>query len=183
MINDGVSIASDIDLELPEEQVGAKLLLQACSKTDSRAGDGTTTSAVLTQALCNIGAKYVSNGANSVALQRGLNKAASFFVKKIREAAMPVTTLEQYKDIATISSGSEDMGSVVADAIMRVGYDGACTCEAGRELQDSLEFAEGLEQEVGYVNEAFVTDQETLTCQLDEPLVFVTDQKLSLIHI
>jgi chaperonin GroEL len=179
IINDGVSIAMDIELDQPEEQVGAKLLVQACSKTDSRAGDGTTTSAVLTQAICNIGAKYVSNGANSVALQRGLTKAASFFVAKIREAAKPVTEYEQFKDIATISSGSEDMGGVVADAIMRVGYDGACTCEAGRELHDSLEFAEGLEQEVGYVNEAFVKDQETLTCTLETPRVFVTDQKLT----
>ena len=92
VINDGVSIASDVDLELPEEQVGAKLLLQACSQTDSRAGDGTTTSAVLTQAMVKAGSKLISNGAASVALQRGLNKAAVFFVEKIRDAAMPVTT-------------------------------------------------------------------------------------------
>jgi hypothetical protein len=150
VINDGVSIASDVDLEAPEEQIGAKLLLQACSQTDSRAGDGTTTSAVLTQALCRVGAKYISNGANAVALQKGLVKTSAFFVEKIRSMAMPVETLEQYRDIASISANSEEMGAIVADALQRVGADGACTCEPGKELVDSLEFAEGLEHEVGY---------------------------------
>ena len=179
VINDGVSIASDIEVEKTEEQVGAKLLLQACSQTDSRAGDGTTTSAVLTQAMCNVGAKYISNGANAVALQKGLVKAAAFFVEKIRGMAEPVTTIEQYKDIASISANSEDMGQIVADALMRVGADGACTTESGKELQDSLEFAEGLEQEMGWINENFITDDETQTCTLIEPRVFVTDQKLT----
>ena len=178
VINDGVSIASDIDLELPEEQIGAKLLLQACSQTDSRAGDGTTTSAVLTQALCNVGAKYISNGANAVALQRGLVKSAKFFVNKIREVAMPITTIEQYRDIASISANSEEMGQIVADALMRVGADGAVTTENGNDLVDSLDFAEGLEHEVGYVNDGFVKDQETQTCTLVSPRIFVTDQKV-----
>ena len=179
VINDGVSIASDIDLSEPEEQVGAKLLLQACSQTDSRAGDGTTTSAVLTQAICKVGAKYVSNGVNAVALQRGLIKTASFFVGKIREAAMPVTTYEQFKDIASISSGSEEMGEMVADALQRVGADGAVTCEAGKELRDSLEIAEGLEHECGYANEAFVKEVESQTATLDQPRVLVTNQALT----
>jgi len=179
VINDGVSIASDIELEAPEEQIGARLLLQACSQTDSRAGDGTTTSAVLTQALCRAGAKYVSNGANAVALQRGLVKAAAFFVKKIRSMATPVETIEQYKDIAAISANSEEMGQIVADALMRVGADGAVSAEPGKELVDSLEFAEGLEQEVGMVNDAFIKDVEMQTCTLIEPRLFITDQKLT----
>ena len=179
VINDGVSIAMDVDLELPEEQVGAKLLLQACSKTDSRAGDGTTTSAVLTQALCNSGAKLISNGANAVALQRGLNKAARFFVEKIRTMASPVDTIEQYRNIASISANSEDMGAIVADALMRVGADGACTSEAGKELTDSLEFAEGLEHDLGWINEAFVNNQESQVCEMADPRIFITDQKLT----
>ena len=180
IINDGVSIASEVELEDPAEQVGAKLLLQACSKTDSRAGDGTTTSAVLTQAMVRTGAKLISNGANSVALQRGLNKAASFFVSKIREAAMPVTTLEQYKDIASISSGSDDMGEMVANAIMTVGPDGSTTTESGRELHDELEFTEGLEHEVGWTNAAFIKEMETQTATLVKPRVLVTDQKITM---
>jgi chaperonin GroEL len=179
VINDGVSIAGCIELDDPAEEVGAKLLLQACSQTDSRAGDGTTTSAVLTQAMCRAGKQYVTNGVNAVALQRGLIKSAAFFVEKIKEAALPVTTIEQYRDIASISANSPEMGAVVADAIMRVGADGACTCEAGKELQDSLDFAEGLEHEIGMVSEAFVTDVESQTCTLDDARLFVTDQKLT----
>ena len=179
IINDGVSIASGIELDEPAENVGARLLLQACSKTDSRAGDGTTTSAVLTQAICKVGAKYVSNGVNSVAMQKGLVKAAAFFVEKIRGMATPVTTYEQYKDIASLSANSEEMGTMVADAIDRVGYDGACTSEAGKELHDSLEFAEGLEHESGFVSDMFVKDQESQTATLEKPRVMVTDQKLT----
>jgi len=134
---------------------------------------------VLTQALCRVGAKYISNGANAVALQKGLVKTSAFFVEKIRSMAMPVETLEQYRDIASISANSEEMGAIVADALQRVGADGACTCEPGKELVDSLEFAEGLEHEVGYVNEAFIKDQETQSCTLVEPRVFITDQKLT----
>jgi len=179
VINDGVSIASDIELDDPAEQVGAKLLIQACSQTDSRAGDGTTTSAVLTQAMVRAGAKLVSNGAASVALQRGLNKAAAFFVEKIREAAMPVTTIQQYTDIASISANSVEMGSMVAKAIMHVGADGSTTTESGKELEDELEFGEGLEHEVGYANAAFVNQVETQTCTLNRPRVLVTDQKIT----
>ena len=182
VINDGVSIASDIDLSDPAEQVGAKLLLQACSQTDSRAGDGTTTSAVLTQAMVRAGAKLISNGANSVAIQRGLNKAARFFVQKIREAAKPVTTLEQFASIAGISAGSDEMGQMVADAIMRVGADGSTTTESGNELRDSLEFSEGLEHEVGYANPVFVKELETQTATLVRPRVLVTDQKITMMN-
>ncbi len=180
VINDGVSIASEVDLSDPAEQVGAKLLLQACSQTDSRAGDGTTTSAVLTQAIVRTGAKLISNGANSVAIQRGLNKAARFFVKKIREAALPVTTLEQYASIAGISAGSEEMGQKVAEAIMHVGADGSTTTESGNELHDTLEFSEGLEHEVGWANAAFVKELETQTATLVRPRVLITDQKLTM---
>lgn len=179
VINDGVSIASYIDLPDMDEQVGAKLVVQACSQTDSRAGDGTTTSAVLTQALVGKGRQLVSNGANSVALQRGLNKAARFFVQKIREAAMPVTTLEQYAAIAGISANSESMGQLVAEAVMRVGFDGAVTTEEGREMTDSLEFSEGLEQEAGYVSDKFITDVELQSAVLTRPRVLVTDQKIT----
>jgi len=179
IINDGVSIAGSIELDDVAEQVGAKLLLQACSQTDSRAGDGTTTSAVLTQKLVNAGKQYISNGVNAVALQRGLIMAASFFVDKITKAAEPVTTLEQYADIAGISANSPEMGQVVADALMRVGKEGAVTCETSKELEDKLEFAEGLEHDgLGFVSESFVNDVETQTCNLDDARILVTDQKI-----
>jgi len=99
VVNDGVTIAGQVNLESLQENVGVKLLLQAASQTDSRAGDGTTTATVLTQAICKAGLKLVENGQNAIALQRGLNKAAAFFSKKIREYAQPVTTYEQYKQV------------------------------------------------------------------------------------
>jgi chaperonin GroEL len=179
VINDGVSIAADIELSEPAEQVGAKLLLQACSQTDSRAGDGTTTAAVLTQAMVRAGAKLISNGTNSVAVQRGLNKVAAFFVTKIRAAAKPVTTLEEYTSIAGISSGSQEMGAMVAEAIMRVGIDGSTTTESCQDLADSIEFSEGLEHEVGYSDPVFIKEVENMTCTLDKPRILVTDQKIS----
>jgi chaperonin GroEL len=183
VINDGVSIASDIQLENTAEQVGAKLLLQACSKTDSRAGDGTTTAAVLTQALVRKGNRLVAaGGINSVAVQRGLIKVANFFVNKIRDAAEPVTTLEQYASIATISSGSPDMGEKVAEAVMRVGYDGSTTTEAHEDFVDVVEFAEGLEHEVGYCDPAFIKELETSTATLEKPRVLVTDANIGIMQ-
>jgi len=179
VINDGVSIASEVELEDMGEAVGAKLVVQACSQTDSMAGDGTTTSAVLTQALVKGGRQLISNGANSVALQRGLNKVAKFFVEKIRDAAVPVTTLEQYASIASISAGDERMGQNVGEAIMRVGFDGAVTTEDSKETEDSLEFGEGLEQESGFISDKFVTNVEMQQAVLERPRVLVTDQKIS----
>jgi chaperonin GroEL len=180
IVNDGVSIAAEIELIDPAEQIGAKLLLQACRQTDSRAGDGTTTAAVLTQAIVRAGAKLISNGANAVALQRGLNSAARFFVKKIREAAMPVSTLVHYQAIASISAGSDEMGGKVAEAVWKVGADGSTTTESGNELLDTIEFSEGLEHEVGWANAAFVKELETQTATLVRPRVLITDQKLTM---
>ena len=125
VVNDGVTIAADIKLGDNCENIGANLVLQSAAKTDSRAGDGTTTSTVLTQALVNEGLRFVSNGHNAVALQRGLLKSSAWIVKKIREMATPVTSYEQYKYIASLSAASEESGTVIADAITRVGADGA----------------------------------------------------------
>ena len=125
VVNDGVTIAADIKLSDNCENIGANLVLQSAAKTDSRAGDGTTTSTVLTQALVNEGLRFVSNGHNAVALQRGLLKSSAWVVKKIREMATPVTSYEQYKYIASLSAASEEYGTVIADAITRVGADGA----------------------------------------------------------
>ena len=125
VVNDGVTIAADIKLSDNCENIGANLVLQSAAKTDSRAGDGTTTSTVLTQALVNEGLRFVSNGHNAVALQRGLLKSSAWIVKKIREMATPVTSYEQYKYIASLSAASEEYGTVIADAITRVGADGA----------------------------------------------------------
>ena len=125
------------------ENIGANLVLQSAAKTDSRAGDGTTTSTVLTQALVNEGLRFVSNGHNAVALQRGLLKSSAYVVKKIREMATPVTSYEQYKYIASLSAASEEYGTVIADAITRVGADGAIVVAPAQGLEDELLFTEG----------------------------------------
>jgi chaperonin GroEL len=149
VINDGVTIAGQVTLESIQENVGVKLLLQAASQTDSRAGDGTTTATVLTQAITRAGLKLVDNGHNSIALQTGLNKAAAFFSKKIREMAEPVTTLERYKQIASVSANSEEMGSIIAEALFKVGLDGSTVIENGQLTTDFLEFSEGMELDTG----------------------------------
>mmetsp|Transcript_71257 Transcript_71257/g.130466 ORF Transcript_71257/g.130466 Transcript_71257/m.130466 type:complete len:658 (+) Transcript_71257:41-2014(+) len=179
IINDGVSIAGKVSVERPEEEVGVKLLLQACSQTDDRAGDGTTTAAVLTQAMCKAGIKFIENGANSVAVQRGLVKAAAFFIEKIRSMAMPVTTWEQYKNIASLSANNDEMGALIADAIQAVGADGALTCDAGKGMYDELSIAEGLEHEVGYLSDQFITEEESRTCVLQDARVLLTDAKIT----
>ena len=145
------------------ENIGANLVLQSAAKTDSRAGDGTTTSTVLTQALVNEGLRFVSNGHNAVAMQRGLLKSSAYVVKKIREMATPVTSYEQYKYIASLSAASEEYGTVIADAITRVGADGAIVVAPAQGLEDELLFTEGMGIETGYVSPLFVKEQETST--------------------
>lgn len=179
VVNDGVTIARAIELSDPGENVGARLILQAASQTDSRAGDGTTTATVLTQAIVKAGLKFVSYGSNSVALQRGLVASAAFFVEKLRALATPVTTFEQYKYIATISTGSEVMGEFVAEALSKVGRDGSVTVEPGRSLEDSVDYTDGMEHEVGWLSNMFVKDEESQTATLNEPRVLVTDQKIT----
>ena len=182
VVNDGVTIAGEVKIADNCENIGANLVLQSAVKTDSRAGDGTTTSTVLTQALVNEGLRYVSNGHNAVALQRGLLKTSAWVVKKIREMATPVTSYEQYKYIASLSAQSEEYGTVIADAITRVGADGAIVVAPAQGLDDDLVFTEGMELEVGFVSPMMVKEQETLTNTLSNPRVFVTDEKLTMLE-
>jgi len=181
VVNDGVTIASEISLADNCENIGANLVLQSAAKTDSRAGDGTTTSTVLTQALVNEGLRYVSNGHNAVALQRGLIKGSAWVVKKIREMATPVETYEQYKGIASLSAQSEEFGIVIADAIHRVGADGAIVVAPAQGLEDELQLTEGMEIEVGWITNLLVKEQEAQTTTLVSPRVFVTDEKITMI--
>jgi len=182
VVNDGVTIAGEIKLVDNCENIGANLVLQSAVKTDSRAGDGTTTSTVLTQALVNEGLRFVSNGHNAVALQRGLLKSSAFIVSKIREMATPVTSYEQYKYIASLSAASEEYGTVIADAITRVGADGAIVVAPAQGLEDELVFTEGMEIETGYVSPLFVKEQETSTNTLAKPRIFVTDEKITMLE-
>jgi len=180
VVNDGVTIAGEVVLDSISENVGVKLLLQAASKTDSRAGDGTTTATVLTQALMKAGNRYISSGHNAMAMQRGLNKGAAYFSKKIRELAEPVTTREQFQEIAAISANDWEMGGRIAEALDKVGLDGSTTLEEGPELFDTLEFTEGMEVDTGLLKTDIALDLETTSSTLMQPLVFVTDQKITM---
>jgi chaperonin GroEL len=179
VVNDGVTIARDIELEDTGANVGARLLIEVASKTDQRAGDGTTTSTVLTQALVSEGLRVVASGANPMGLQRGLQKASKLLAEEIKRLAKPVTEDADIQNVATIATGSEAMGRTIASCYKRVGKNGATTVEDGQTLVDEIEFTEGMELDRGYLSPYFVTSQETQSCEMASPRVLVTDRKIS----
>lgn len=178
VVNDGVTIARDIVLSDNKANVGAKLLIEVASKTDQKAGDGTTTSTILTQALVQEGLKLVASGANAIALQRGLQKASKFLADEIAAVAKPVTDDDEIRNVAIIATGSEQMGRTIANCFKRTGANGATMVEDGQTLTDEIEFTEGMEIERGYISPYFVKNQESQTCELEAPRVLVTDRKI-----
>ena len=178
VVNDGVTIARDIILPDHKANVGAKLLIEVASKTDQKAGDGTTTSTILTQALVTEGLKLVASGANPIALQRGLQKASNFLADEVKEVAKPVTSDDEIRNVAIIATGSEQMGRTIANCFKRTGANGATMVEDGQTLTDEIEFTEGMEIERGYISPYFVKNQEAQTCELESPRVLVTDRKI-----
>jgi chaperonin GroEL len=179
VVNDGVTIARDIEIADPKQNVGAKLVVEVASKTDGKAGDGTTTSTVLTQALVTEGLKLVASGANPIALQRGLQKASKLLAAEVKTMAKPVATDDDLRNIAVIATGSETMGKTISNCFKRVGQNGATMVEDGQTLTDEVEFTEGMEIERGYVSPYFVKNQESQVAELENPLVLVTDLKIS----
>lgn len=178
VVNDGVTIARDIELEDSEANVGAKLLVEVASKTDQKAGDGTTTSTVLTQALVTEGLKLVASGANPIALQRGLQKASKLLAAEIKVMAKPVSSDDDIKNIAIIATGSEAMGRTISTCFNRVGANGATMVEDGQTLTDEIDFTEGMEIDRGFVSPYFVKNQETQLCEMESPRVLITDRKI-----
>jgi chaperonin GroEL len=179
VVNDGVTIARDIELPDPHANVGARLLIEVAAKTDQRAGDGTTTSTVLTQALVKEGLRMVAAGANPMAMQKGLLKASQFLAEEIKAIAKPVSTDADILNVAQIATGSKAMGRTIASCYRRVGKNGATMVEDGQTIVDEIEFTEGMELERGFISNYFVTDEESQNCVLENPLVLITDQKIS----
>jgi len=167
-----------VQLEDPGANVGARLLIEVASKTDQRAGDGTTTSSILTQALVNEGLRLVASGANPIAIQNGLRKASVLLAAKIKTLAKPVEGEEDIRNIATIATGSEAMGRTISGCFQRVGANGATMVEDGQTLVDEVDFTEGMELDRGYLSPYFVKNQETQSCELENPRVLVTDRKI-----
>lgn len=180
-INDGVTIASEVVLADHVEDIGVQLLLQAAARTDLRAGDGTTTATVLTQALMREGLRLTESGFNAIALKSGLAKAADFFVRKIVAVARPAKTFDEVAAVAGISSGNDEMGRIVATALDKVGLDGLTTIAQGVDFDDEVEFVYGMEVETGFINAAFVSEMESQRALLEKPRVLVTDIKVTLL--
>ncbi|MBR3356403.1 MAG: chaperonin GroEL [Solobacterium sp.] len=180
--NDGVTIAKEIELEDRFENMGAKLVYEAANNTNELAGDGTTTATILTQAMITNGLKAVDKGANPVLMREGMEKAAKAVSDVLLKASHQIETNEDIRNIATISSGSEEIGSIIAEAMEKVGKDGVINVDESKSFETVLEMTEGMQYDKGYVSPYMVTDREKMEITMENPLVLVTDQKINTIQ-
>ncbi len=177
--NDGVTIAREIELEDRFENMGAQLVLEVASKTNDVAGDGTTTATVLTQAIANEGMKNVTAGANPVGIRRGIDKATKAAVEALQALSQPVLSKEAIAQVAAVSSGDPAIGDLIADAMERVGNDGVITIEESKSIETELSVVEGMQFDRGYLSQYMVTDNEKMVAELENPVIFVTDRKIT----
>lgn len=177
--NDGVTIAREIELEDRFENMGAQLVLEVASKTNDVAGDGTTTATVLTQAIAREGMKNVTAGANPVGIRRGIDKATKVAVEALKALAIPVSSKEAIAQVASVSSGDEAIGALIADAMERVGNDGVITIEESKSIETELSVVEGMQFDRGYLSQYMVSDNEKMVAELENPVIFVTDRKIT----
>ena len=180
IINDGASIAKEIELEDPHENTGARLIQEVASKTKEIAGDGTTTATVLAQAIIREGLRNVAAGSNPIGLRRGIDKAVAQVVSEIGNVAKAVDSDEAIRQVATVSSGNdEEVGEMISAAMAKVSKDGVITVEESKSLATELEVVEGMQFDRGYISPYFVTDQERMTVEYDNALILLTDKKIS----
>lgn len=183
IVNDGVTIARDIDLPDAEQNVGCKLVQEVASKADNKAGDGTTTSTLMTQAIVNNGMKAVAAGANPVGLRRGIMKASRMLADEAANLAKPVASNDDLQNIATVAtSGNTEMGQIIAKAFAKVGDTGSTVVEESQTLTDDVEFTEGLTIDRGFVSPYFVKDQERQVSEMIRPRILVTDRKITQVN-
>jgi len=177
--SDGVTIAKEIDLKEPFENMGAQLIKQAASKTNDVAGDGTTTATVLAQAMVHEGMKNVTAGANPIALKRGIEKATQAIVDAIKKEAVPVTNKDQMAQIASISANDTEIGNLLAEVMDKVGKDGVITVEEGKGLRFETEYVEGMNFDRGFISPYFVTNPDRMEAVIEDPYILLTDKKIS----
>jgi chaperonin GroEL len=177
--NDGVTIAKEIELEDAFENMGAQLIREVASKTNDVAGDGTTTATVLAQAMVSEGMKNLAAGANPIVLRKGMKKATDATVKAIAEMSQKVSGKEQIAKVAEVSSGDEEVGKMVADAMEKVSRDGVITIEESKTMLTELDLVEGMQFDRGYISAYFATDTEKMEAQLDDPYILIYDKKIS----
>lgn len=177
--NDGVTIAREIELEDPYENMGAQLVKEVATKTNDVAGDGTTTATLLAQAIIREGLKNVAAGANPMIIQKGIKKAVEKAVEGIKEFSTVVETKESIAQVAAISAADEEVGKLISDAMEKVGKDGVITVEESRSMGTTLDVVEGMQFDRGYVSPYMVTNTEKMEAELEEPYILITDKKIS----
>jgi chaperonin GroEL len=178
VVHDGVSVAKEIELKDPFKNMGAQLVKQAASKTADVAGDGTTTSTVLTQAIVSEGIKMITAGANPMIMRRGLDRASNYVVSELKKMGKAIKSSD-IANVATISAGDAQLGNLIADALNKVGKDGVVTVEEGRGLSTEIEYKEGMEFDKGYVSAYFVTNPDRMEAEIENPYILITDKKIS----
>ena len=181
VINDGVSIAKDIELPEPFENMGAQLVKEAAIKTNDKCGDGTTTATVLAQAIVNGGFKNIAAGADAMSLKRGVEKGVTAVIADLKKMSTPVTTKEQVAQVATISAADAEVGTLIAEVMEKVGKDGVITVEESKGLLFETEYVEGMEFDRGYISPYFITNPELMKTELEDPYILITDKKISAI--
>jgi chaperonin GroEL len=179
IVNDGVSVAKDIELEDPFQNLGARLARQAAEKAEEQTGDGTTTATVLTQAIVREGFRNVAAGADPMALRRGINRARDVVDEAITATAIPVVGATAITQVATISANDATIGRLIGEVMERVGRDGAVTVEESQTLGNEVEYVEGMQIDQGYLSPYFVTDADRMAAAVDHPSVLVTDRKVT----
>ncbi|MDB9404293.1 chaperonin GroEL [Microcystis aeruginosa CS-1036] len=183
IVNDGITIAKEIELEDHIENTGVALIRQAASKTNDVAGDGTTTATVLAHAIVKEGLRNVAAGANPISLKKGIDKAADFLVSQIAKHAKPVEDSKAIAQVGAISAGNDDeVGQMIASAMDKVGKEGVISLEEGKSMTTELEITEGMRFDKGYISPYFVTDTERMECVFEDPAILITDKKIGLVQ-
>ena len=182
VLDDGVSIARDIELPDPFENMGVQLVKEAATKTNDQCGDGTSTSIILAHGIVVEGFKNIAAGADAMALKRGVEKGVGAIVEELKKIAIPVAGKEQVAQVASISARDEHIGNLIADVMEKVGKDGVITVEEGKGLEFETEFVEGMKFDRGYISPYFITNAEQMRCELEDPYILITDKKISALN-
>ena len=181
VVHDGVTVAKEIELEDPFENMGAQLIKEAASKTNDEAGDGTTTATILARAISEEGLKNITAGTNPMIMKRGIEKGVEAVVTSLKKTAKKVSTKEETAQVATISAADETIGNLIAEALDKVGKDGVVTVEESRGLETNIEYKEGMEFDRGFVSSYFVTDSAKMESSIENPHILITDKKITAI--
>jgi len=182
IVHDGVTVAKEIDLEDPFENMGAQLVKEAASKTNDVAGDGTTTATLLAKVMSASGMKAITSGANPMIIKKGIEKAVAEAVSQLKKMAKPIKDKEEIAQVAKVSAGDDEIGNKIAEALEKVGRDGVVTVEEGRGLTIDIEYKEGMEFDRGYVSPYFVSNPDKMEAEIEDAYILLTDKKISAIQ-